>query len=171
MGWGGSCLSHVKRATKHEIGIYSFTLLCIRPLAFHVILTDQYKVVIPISVPSFSMVLIRHRMLHFMGAVGLIMWRTGVLCEWERSILFTPCSDIWVWELVLTHGGHSCLINHCGDWCVFGEQHAGYEMVWVRNQEQQYFFSYREQVFLNNKTDQINGSLCVFRNGDIFTEN
>ena len=96
-----------------------------------------------------------------------------MLCEWERSlgqaIHFTPRSSISMWELFTTCGSHSCLM--CDDRCVFGEQHVGYEVARVRNQEQRYFFSYWEQVFLNNKTDQINGSLSVFRYGNMFTEN
>lgn len=57
------------------------------------------------------------------------------------------------------------------DWHVFGEQHVGYQVAWVRNQEQRDFFSSQEEVFLNNKPGQITGRLSAYRYSNIFTEN
>lgn len=59
--------------------------------------------------PSFSRLLIRHKMLHFMRAEGVNAWRTGLLCEWERT-LGEAIHDISVKELASTYGGHSCLM-------------------------------------------------------------
>lgn len=92
----------------------------------------------------------------------------------DRRALWVGKSFRWshVWYLsegTCDCGGHSCLM--CDDWWVFGEQHAGCQVAWVRNQEQRDFFSSQEQVFLNHKPGQIHGSLSVCRYGNIFTGN
>lgn len=48
---------------------------------------------------GFSSLLIRHKMLCFRRAEGLNAWRTGLLCEWERTSGEAMC-DISVRELV-----------------------------------------------------------------------
>lgn len=65
---------------------------------------------IPISMPSFIRLLIRHKMLHFMRAEGLNAWRTVLLCEWERTLGEAMC-DISVRELITT-----CEVTPA--WCV-----------------------------------------------------
>jgi len=89
------------------------------PLACHLIISliKQYEIIIPVTMPSFNMMLIGHKTLHFMRAVGLNAWRTGMLCEWERSlgqaVCFTPHNDISVWEVITMCRDHSCLM--CDD--------------------------------------------------------
>lgn len=144
-----------------DIQLYSFSIKIVEN-------KNNTELSFPISMRSFSRLLIRHKMLHFMRAEGLNTWKTGLLCEWERTSGEAMC-DISVKELVTTCGGHSCPM--CDDWDVFGGQHVGYPVAWARNQEQRDFFPSQEQVFLNNYPGQINGSLSVYWYSNIFIEN
>lgn len=52
---------------------------------------NDNRVIIPISMPSFIRLLIRHKVLHFTRAEGLNARRTGLLCEWEGTLGEAMC--------------------------------------------------------------------------------